>query len=218
MSTITVKPLTNKQKTILEFVGEYSHKKGFPPTLREIGLGTDIPNISAVRGHIAAIEKKGYITKEADKARSIRIVYTPSIFSKIKRQLHDFASTDKGVLYKVVYGIAIVTRKGREHFVGEGLKWIDEAIEREAVEHGWKLIQKQINPNGVILVVAVWPNHSPELVASRIRQAGNMVRLRHLKHFPGKSLWATGYAATTHLESLDEMAEQLLKNTPKEKG
>ena len=216
MGTIKMKPLTNKQKTVLEFVGHYSQRRGFPPTLREIGDGTGLSNISAVCGHISALEKKGYISKEADKARSIRVIYAPSVFSKIKRQLHEFASTDKGVLHKVVYGVALVTRKRRDHFVDEPREWFDEAIERRAVEHGWTFIRKQIKPNHIVLVIEVWPNHSPELVISRIRQAGNAVRLRHLTHFPGRSLWAKGYAATTNLESLDDMVKQLLENTPKE--
>ena len=211
-----MKPLTNKQRTILEFIGEYLHRKGFPPTLREIGLGTEIFNISAVRGHISALERKGYITKEADKARSIRVVYGPSVLSKIKRQLHDFACTDKGVIHKIVYGLVLATRKKREHFVEERIPWIDEALEKEAIDHGWKLIRKQINPDHIIVVVQVWANHSPEQVVSRIRQAGNVVRLKHLKHFPGKSLWARGYVATTELENLEEMTKQLLENAPKE--
>lgn len=211
-----MKPLTNKQRTVLEFVGHYSQRRGFPPTLREIGDGTGLSNISAVRGHISALEKKGYITKEADKARSIRVVHIPSVFSKLKRQLHEFASTDKGVLHKVVYGVAIATRKSRNHFVDEAKEWIDEALEQRAVEHGWTFIKKEIKNNHIILIVEVWPNHSPELVVSRIRQTGNAVRLRHLTHFPGRSLWAKGYAATTNLESLDEMVQQLLENTPKE--
>ena len=96
-----MKLLTNRQRTVLEFVGQYSQTRGFPPTLREIGDGMGLSNISAVRGHISALEKKGYITKEADKARSIRVIYAPSVFSKIKRQLHEFASTDRGVLHNV---------------------------------------------------------------------------------------------------------------------
>jgi REP element-mobilizing transposase RayT len=216
MNTIKIKPLTNKQKAVLAFVGQYCHDRGFPPTLREIGQGMDLSNISAVRGHIIALEKKGYITKEADKARSIRVVHTPSVFSKIKRQLHEFASTDKGVIHKVVYGVALATRKRRNHFVGQQLEWMDEAIEQRAIEHGWKILRKQIKPDHIILVVEVWPNHSPELVVSRIRLAGNAVRLRHLMHFPGKSLWAKGYAVTTNLESLDDIVQQLLEDTAKE--
>ena len=102
-----MKPLTNRQSSVLEFVAKYSYRRGFPPTLREIGDGTGLSNVSAVRGHIMALEKKGYITKDPDKARSIRIVHSPSALSKLKRQLHEFARTDEGVLHKIIYGVPI---------------------------------------------------------------------------------------------------------------
>jgi repressor LexA len=205
-----MKPLTSRQSAILEFVAKYSDRKGFPPTLREIGEGNGLSNVSAVRGHIAALEKKGYITKDADKARSIRIIHSPSALSKLKRQLHEFVRTDKGVLHKVIYGVALVTRKHRDYFVGERKGLIDKALKRRAVEHGWTLLRKQIEPDHIIVIVEVWPNHSPELVVSRIRQSVNRI---HLRHIPGKSLWAKGYVATTNLESLDDMLLELLKNT-----
>lgn len=206
-----MKPLTRKQEVVLDFVSHYCLERGYPPSLREIGEGMGLSNISAVRGHIMALEKKGYITKEEDKARSIRVVYSPSVFSKFKRHLHEFVSTDKGVLHKIVYGVVLVTDNCRKHFVGEQRRWMDEALERRAVEHGWKFLRKRIAPDHIVLVIEVWPNHSPERVVSRIRQAGNAVRLHHLKHFPGKLMWAKGYAATTDLESLDDMVLQLLQ-------
>lgn len=209
-----MKPLTRRQSTVLEFVAKYSNRRGFPPTLREIGGGTGLSNISAVRGHITALEKKGYIKKDPDKARSIRIVHSPSTFSKFKRQLHEFARSDKGVLHKVIYGVALATRNHRDYFVGERKRWIDKALKRRAVEHGWTFLRKQIEPDHIILVVEVWPNHSPELVVSRIRQSGNRIRLRHIKHFPEKWIWAKGYVATTNLESLDDMVSVLLQDTP----
>ncbi len=101
MSTIDMKPLTHRQRTVLDFVGEYPRRQGFPPSLWEIGEGIGLPNMSAVRGHVTALLKKGYTTKEDDKARSIRIAHSPSMFSKIKRRLHGFARTDQGVLHEV---------------------------------------------------------------------------------------------------------------------
>ena len=56
--TISMKPLTSRQKTVLDYVGQHSQERGYPPTLREIGEATGVSNISAVRGHIAALEKK----------------------------------------------------------------------------------------------------------------------------------------------------------------
>jgi REP element-mobilizing transposase RayT len=207
-----MKPLTVKQSTIYKFIERYCDERGFPPTLREIGEGTGVLNISAVRGHVAAIEKKGYIQKDADKARSIRVVAKPSMFSRLKRQLHDFVRTDEGVLQNVVYGIVLVTRKNRSHFEGSHKDWINDILHKKAVEHGWKFLQKEIEPNYLALIVKVWPNHSPELVVSRIKQAGDAMRLLHLKDFPGKSLWAKQYAVTTEIEELEEIKGMLLES------
>jgi REP element-mobilizing transposase RayT len=195
----------------LEFVVEYLSERGFPPTLREIGDGTGLSNISAVRGHVMALEKKGYIRKDPDKARSIRVLRSPSAFSKLKRQLHEFARTDEGVLHKIVYGVGLATRKRREQFLGERKRWISEALEQRAVEHGWKFLRKQVEPDHLVLVVDTWPNHSPDLVVTRIRQTGNKVRSRHAKHFQGRSLWAKGHVVTTDLGCLDDMVSQLLQ-------
>jgi len=211
-----MKPLTEKQQVVLSCIGQYLASKGFPPTLREIGDAAGIANVNAVRGHILALERKGYITKEADKARSIRVIHTPSMFSRLKRHLHEVAGTDDGALHKVVYGVALVTRKRRQHLVGPARQWMDEALEQRAIEHGWKYLRKEIHPSHIAVVVEVWPNHSPDLVVSRIRQSGNMIRLRHLNQFAGKTLWAKGYVVTTSIESLDDMLARLLQNTPGE--
>lgn len=211
MVTIAMKLLTHRQRTVLDFVGEYRRRQGFPPALREIGEGIGLQNISAVRGHVTALLKKGYITKEDNKARSIRIVHSLSVFSKIKRRLHGFARTDQGVLHKVIYGVGLATGERRRHFVGDRYRWMDQALEQRAVEHGWRFLRKQIEPDHIVLIVEVWPNHSPDLVAARISQAGNSVRRGHPKHFPGQSLGAKGYAATTNLGGLEEMVSELLQ-------
>jgi REP element-mobilizing transposase RayT len=214
--THIMKPLTLKQKTVLDFIKQYCNERGFPPTLREIGEGTGLLNISAVCGHISAIQKKGYIQREVDKARSIRVLTAPSAFSRLKRQLHEFAGTDEGVLQHVVYGVVMATRKKRPHFAGSHKDWINDTLEKKAAEHGWVFLQKQIKPDHIILAVKVWPNHSPQSVVSRIKQAGDSARLLHLREFPGKSLWAKQYAVTTEPDNLEDIATMLLESVSAE--
>lgn len=212
-----MRPLTSKQQQILSFVSRHCRERGFPPTLREIGEAVGPANISAVRGHLAALQKKGFITKDPDKARSIRIVRSSSVLSSIKHKLHQLAGTDRNVLYRVAYGIALVTRKRRKHFVGKRREWIEAALDRQAVEHGWILLHKRIEPDHLVFITEVWPTHSPHAVAHRVRHACNAVRRRHLKDFPGRRLWAPGFAVTTDLGQLDEMVESFLNEAPAEK-
>ena len=66
-----MKELTEQQKNVLQVVVDCVKSNGFPPTLREIGDALDLPNVTAVRGHLAALEKKGYIRRRLNKHRSI---------------------------------------------------------------------------------------------------------------------------------------------------
>ncbi len=211
-----MRPLTAKQQQILNFVSRHCHERGFPPTLREIGSAVGPANVSAVRGHLAALEKKGFITRDPDKARSIRVVRSPSVLSTIKRKLHQFAQTDQNVLHRVAYGIVLVTCKRRKHFVGERRQWIESALDKQAVEHGWSLLHKRIEPDHLVFIAEVWPTHSPHAVAHRVRHACNAVRRRHPKDFPGQRLLAPGFAVTTDLGQLDEMVERFLNEVPAE--
>lgn len=207
-----MRALTGQQEKVLVFVDEYAARHGFPPTLREIGDAVGVANVSAVRGHVAALEKKGYIDREADKARSIRVVRSPSRFSRLKRKLHQLARTDEGILHRIVYGLTLACRKRRQHFVGPAQKWIAEAIERECVERGWDLLQCRVEADHVLLVVGVWPNHSPQLVARRIRAACEAVRRRRRDSFPGRRLLASGFAAITDLSLLDHLVPEFMKD------
>lgn len=207
-----MKPLTRKQQIVLAFLQGYSQDHGFPPTMREIGQGIGLPNVSAVRGHLAALERKGYISKDSDKARSIRVLHAPSALSRFKRKLHEIARTDKGVLHHVVYGIAVATKGRNPFFSDRAHELMVQELDKRAVEHGWKFVATSIDPDQVTVVVQAWPNHSPELVARRIRAAGNAVARQCPQALRG-GLWANGYAVTTEPEQLDELRKLLLQET-----
>jgi len=206
------RPLTAQQKRVLDFMVEYLASKGFPPTLREIGEGIGLSNVSAVRGHVSALEKKGYIVRTADKARSIRIVdgVGPSHFSRLKAKLHDLARTDKGVLHRVVYGMAWKTRGRKDLLTGQRRAWVEKAFDQECLEHGWNLLEKRVRGDHVVLAVQVWPNHSPQQVVRRFRAAAVALRRKHPRQLLLTRLWAPGFMVTTDLTRLDDLVEAYL--------
>jgi repressor LexA len=202
------KTLTSKQEKVLDFVEFYLQKQGFPPTLREIGEAIGLANINAVRGHLLAIEKKGYISKAPDRARSIQVLRSPSTISRLKRKVHEVLKTDEGVIHQIIYGLAWLTHD-KAPFLQESAKdLMAAAFDQEIVDRGWELVQKEIRPEYVSLVVKVWPNHSAELVVRRFQEAGLRVKRHYPDLFPGKDLWAQGYIATTTLDSMAKLAEQ----------
>jgi REP element-mobilizing transposase RayT len=204
------RPLTDQQESVLAFVEQFSRERGFPPTLREIGDALGLPNINAVRGHLAALEKKGYITRAPDKARSIQVVQAPSAISRVKRKLHEIFHTDEGVSHRVIYGLAWTTRRREPVLVGACRDRLAEALERGAVEHGWTLLEVRIEPDHVVVVVQAWPNHSAQQTIHRFQSAGKAASRKHRREFPGELRWGRGYAVTTDLEVMEDLVTELL--------
>ena len=64
--------LSPKQQEILDFIKD-SVKKGYPPTVREIGEAVNLKSTSSVFANLSTLERKGYITKDPSKPRALII-------------------------------------------------------------------------------------------------------------------------------------------------
>src|SRR5260370_25896783 len=69
--------LTDRQQEILDFISQSIGERGYPPTLREIGLHFGIRSTNGVNDHLRALEKKGYLQREDLKSRALRPVAIP---------------------------------------------------------------------------------------------------------------------------------------------
>lgn len=65
--------LSPRQEVVLEFIEVFIERRGWPPTLREIALGTGISSVSTAFDHCQALYRKGYIELGGG-ARQIRVV------------------------------------------------------------------------------------------------------------------------------------------------
>ncbi|MCA0446902.1 MAG: transcriptional repressor LexA [Bacteroidetes bacterium] len=66
--------LTDRQKQILAYLLEYKKQFGFPPSFQEIADKFKFASLTAVKDHLKALEKKGFIKKSGFKARAIDII------------------------------------------------------------------------------------------------------------------------------------------------
>jgi repressor LexA len=69
--------LTDRQREILDFITHSIDERGYPPTLREIGLHFGIRSTNGVNDHLRALEKKGYLQREDLKSRALRPTTAP---------------------------------------------------------------------------------------------------------------------------------------------
>ena len=66
--------LTQRQREILDFIAASITERGYPPTLREIGMHFNIRSTNGVNDHLKALEKKGHLRREDLKSRAMRPV------------------------------------------------------------------------------------------------------------------------------------------------
>ncbi len=66
--------LSKRQQEILNFIKEEVRKKGYPPSVREIGEAVGLASSSTVHGHLSRLESKGLIRRDPTKPRAIEIL------------------------------------------------------------------------------------------------------------------------------------------------
>ena len=97
--------LTAQQKRVFDFLADSVTNRGVVPTLREVASHFDV-NHSAIRGHLQALEKKGFVQRGRG-ARNIEIL----------RPTRSAPSNIIPILGKVSAGIPILAVENIEEYV-----------------------------------------------------------------------------------------------------
>ena len=69
--------LTKRQGTVLEVIARHIEEMGYPPTIRELGDALGIRSTNGVNDHLKALERKGYLTREDSKSRTMQPLFWP---------------------------------------------------------------------------------------------------------------------------------------------
>lgn len=89
------KALNRKQQQILDFMKQEILTRGFPPSVREICSAVGLKSTSSVHAHLEALEKKGYIRKDATKPRAIEILDSDFNRERLQRYYSESDSSSK---------------------------------------------------------------------------------------------------------------------------
>lgn len=68
------RPLTARQKNILEAISEAIDEHGYPPSMREIGDLVGLASLSSVTHQLTRLEEMGYIRRDPKRPRAIEIL------------------------------------------------------------------------------------------------------------------------------------------------
>ncbi|MEQ8454686.1 MAG: transcriptional repressor LexA [Sandaracinaceae bacterium] len=165
--------LTQRQKAVLEYICESIQDRGYPPTLREIGNHLGIKSTNGVNDHLRALERKGYLTREDMKSRTLR----PTAAVSDELQMDPFGSSPANdsemieipILGRVAAGLPIEAIEQPEDTVridkmlvgGKGtilgLRVAGDSMIEAGIHDGdYVFVRKQVEaPRGAIVVCMV---------------------------------------------------------------
>ena len=66
--------LNRREKSILRFIEKQVDEKGYPPSVREICKAVGLNSTATVHAYLAGLVEKGYIKKEEQKGRTLRLL------------------------------------------------------------------------------------------------------------------------------------------------
>lgn len=66
--------LSLRLESILNFIRQEVNKKGYPPSVREIGEAVGLRSTSTVHSHLNRLEELGYIRRDPTKTRAIELI------------------------------------------------------------------------------------------------------------------------------------------------
>ena len=168
--------LTDRQREVLDFISDSIRKRGYPPTVREIGSDFGIRSTNGVNDHLRALEKKGFLHREDLKSRALRPVFTEDDF------------VDVPVLGKVAAGQPMLAVENYEDtvkidrfFIGNSREVFalrvkgDSMIEAGIFDGDFVFIRKQLQAASGEIVVAMIGD---EATVKRYYPEGDTIRFQ----------------------------------------
>jgi repressor LexA len=87
--------LTARQRKVLEFLRDEIEKRGYPPSMREIGAAVGLTSTSSVAHQLRALEGLGYVKRDPNRPRALEI-FLPDVMAA-RRSMSDSHVDETGI-------------------------------------------------------------------------------------------------------------------------
>ena len=177
--------LTDRQRNILEFISQSIRERGYPPTLREIGIHFGIKSTNGVNDHLRALEKKGYLQREDLKSRALRPM---GMRGPVRAPSRDEDMIDVPVVGRVAAGVPLLAVENVEDtvrvdrfFIGQtrevfALRVKGESMIEDGIFDGdFIFVRKQLQASRGDIVVAMIDD---EATVKRYYPEGDNIRFQ----------------------------------------
>ena len=163
--------LNRREKSILNFIEKQVNEKGYPPSVREIGKAVGLSSTATVHGYLAKLAEKGYIKKEDQKGRTLRLLKGADNKEKVKEDKNFYSGREMvevPVIGKITAGEPILAVENITDtfpipidFVGNSESFMltvrgESMIEAGILDGDYILVKKQETAmNGEIVVALI---------------------------------------------------------------
>lgn len=162
--------INKRERAILDYIEKQSKVNGYPPSVREIGKAVGLKSTATVHGYLEKLEQKGYIKKESQKGRTLKLLKGSS-GKPATESRKDFYSSremvDVPVIGKITAGAPILAVENITDtfpipidFVGNSESFMltvrgESMIEAGILDGDYILVKKQNTANNGEIVVAL---------------------------------------------------------------
>jgi len=161
--------LTPRQRKILDFIRETVDRRGYPPTVREIGEAVGLVSPSSVAYQMGVLERKGYLRKDPNRPRAVdvrppsQLAYDDEEAARAARPSPAYVP----VLGRIAAGGPILAEQAIEdvfplprEIVGEGTLFLlqvkgDSMLDAAICDGDWVVVRQQPTANNGEIVAAM---------------------------------------------------------------
>ena len=162
--------INKREKAILNFIEKQVEENGYAPSVREIGKAVGLNSTATVHNYLAKLTEKGYIKKENQKGRTLRLIKGASGEEKKKEDKNFYSGREMvevPVIGKITAGEPILAVENITDtfpipvdFVGNSESFMltvrgESMIEAGILDGDYILVKKQKDARNGEIVVAL---------------------------------------------------------------
>jgi repressor LexA len=158
--------LTPRQRRILEVIREWVERRGYPPSVREIGEAVGLTSTSSVAHQLRALERKGYLRRDPNRPRAVGVL-PPDADIEAAEAAARPQPTYVPVVGRIAAGGPILAEQAVEdvfplprEIVGEGTLFLlrvvgDSMIDAAITDADWVVVRQQPSAENGEIVAAM---------------------------------------------------------------
>jgi repressor LexA len=170
--------LTRRQKEILDFLDRHISRKGYAPTIEEIGEHFGLSSLATVHKHLSNLQEKGLVKRDWNRSRALELVASPVSVKAVELPLLGRVAAGSPIEAITASETIFVP----EDMVGRRDTYVlqvkgDSMIDEQIRDGDFVIVENRKHANDGEMVIALLDGENATL-KKIYREGGGMVRLQ----------------------------------------